>query len=310
VQSVTHLDENNVVDFLGGLLAPEARARIEDHIDRCPDCRRLLAGAGAVSRTEPSQETPPKPVLPRIGDVLAERFRLKRALGKGAMGVVYEADDELVGVRVALKVLLRHDVIHRLEREVVLGRRITHPHVCRIYDLFRHEALCFIAMEYVEGETLEERLARGPISPPTARVLLDEIAAAVEAAHEEGIVHRDLKPQNVMLDPEGRVKVMDFGLALDLAVSESRRSGPVGTPAYWAPEQARGEPITAAADVYSLGLIAYRLLAERSYRLADPAALDHVPRRFRKVVRRALEPQPNKRYRDAKELRAALSAIK
>jgi serine/threonine protein kinase len=307
---LTHLDENRVVDFLGGLLSPESRARVEDHIDECPDCRRLLAGAGACSRTEPVEDAPPKPVLPRAGDVLADRFRLRRAVGKGAMGVVYEADDTLVGVRVALKVLLHLDIVQRLEREIVLGRRVTHENVCRLYDLFRDDTLVFIAMEFVEGETLDERLNRGALSPAETRAVLDQVAAAVEAAHEEGIVHRDLKPQNVMIDAAGRVKVMDFGLALDLAVSESRRSGPVGTPAYWAPEQARGEPVTASADVYSLGLIAYRLLAGRSYRLSDPTAMDYVPRGYRRLIRRALDARPEKRHPTAGALRAALAAVR
>jgi serine/threonine-protein kinase len=305
----SHLDENVVVDFLDGFLDGEGRARVEAHIDECPDCRRLLARAGAASVTTPTLTPGEAAPAPRVGDVLAGRYRLRRAVGKGAMGVVYEADDQLVGVRVAVKVLVRAGVLHRLQREVVLGRRVTHPNVCRLYDLFRDGPVRFLAMEFLEGETLEERLARGPVDAAAARAILEQITAAVEAAHREGIVHLDLKPQNVMIDAAGRAVVMDFGLARDVEAGDSAH-GAVGTPSYWAPEQARGEPVTAAADVYSLGLIAYRLLAGRPYLLGDPDALKHLPRGWRRLVKRALAPTPAKRFRHAGELAAALAVVK
>jgi len=304
--SHTHLDENGVLDYVGGIGSASARARVEDHIDGCPECRALVAEAGVAFPPVPEAETH-RHALPRAGDLLGGRFRVRRPIGHGAMGVVYEADDELVGVPVALKVLRRADVLDRLRREAQVGRRVSHPRVCRLFDLVSDGEVHFLVMELVTGETLEARLARGPLTPDALSSVLDEIGAALEAAHREGVVHRDLKPQNIMIDGEGRVKVMDFGLARDLDAADSIHLGPVGTPAYWAPEQARGEPATAAADVYSYALVAYRLLAGRPFRLGDPAALTHLPTAYRKPIARALASRPERRWRSGGELRQALA---
>lgn len=225
------------------------------------------------------------------GTRLANRYELIRKVGAGGMGVVYEARDLVLNDRVALKFLSpkyvsRPDVLRRMHREVVLGRKVTHPNVCRIYDLGTDEGVHFLSMEFVDGRTLEDVLATERLDREEAMALFKRICEAVSAAHEGGIVHRDLKPGNVMITPKGVVKVMDFGLACDHTADTASRSGVVGTPAYWAPEQARGEQVTPAADVYALGVTLFRML---SGELPSPAPdLSKLPRPLRAVVARAM----------------------
>ncbi|HYR43163.1 MAG TPA: serine/threonine-protein kinase, partial [Terriglobia bacterium] len=213
------------------------------------------------------------------GRLLAGRFKIVRFLARGGMGEVYEAEDLELGEHVALKTV-RSDVgwgeqtLARFKQEIHLARKVTHPNVCRIFDVFHHiesseggpgEKITFLSMELLTGETLTERLRRtGPMTPSEARPLVRQMVAALAAAHKAGVIHRDFKSSNVILVPSGegdrniRVVVTDFGLARssignqDLTIALSNPGEVRGTPAYMAPEQIAGEEITAAVDIYAL----------------------------------------------------------
>jgi len=220
----------------------------------------------------------PKPPVFSPDDLLAGRFRIVRFIARGGMGEVYEAEDRVLGERVALKTV-RSDVagdersMERFLREVHLSRTVTHPNVCRIYDVFHHEGVTFLTMELLAGRTLAERLeTSGRMTPAEALPIAEQMAAALGAAHEAGVIHRDFKSGNVMLVPDerrpggSRVVVTDFGLA-----RRSQRGGPsaaplteteavLGTPDYMAPEQIEGRDLTPAADLYALGIVLYEMV--------------------------------------------------
>jgi serine/threonine protein kinase len=212
--------------------------------------------------------------------VLAERFRIVRFVARGGMGELYEAEDLELGERVALKTILpsiaaRRNTLDRFRREVHLARRVTHPNVCRTFDLFHHREgdgdIAFVTMEFLEGETLADLLRRKKhLTPEEALPIAQQVASALSAAHDAGVVHRDLKAGNVLLVPgesDGKMRavVTDFGLAVP--AREEAGSGSltatghfVGTPAYMAPEQVEGKPITQATDVYSFGILLYEMM--------------------------------------------------
>jgi hypothetical protein len=213
---------------------------------------------------------PPPTVEPfAAGTLLAGRYRLVAVLGRGGMGEVYRADDLTLDQPVALKFLPRPLAddpgrLARFRKEVALARRISHPNVCRVYDLAEVDRQPFLTMEYVDGEDLASLLRRiGRVPEDRATVIARELCLGLAAVHEQELVHRDLKPANVMLDGRGRVRLTDFGLAAaaeDLGPTESRD----GTPAYMAPEQLAGKDVTARSDLFALGLVLYELFTGRT----------------------------------------------
>ena len=194
------------------------------------------------------------------GTILGGRYRLIGRLGKGGMGEVYRADDLKLGQPVALK-FLPPDVdrdparLTQLHTEVRMARQVSHPNVCRVYDIDEIEGHTFLSMEYVDGEDLASLLRRiGRFPEDRGLEIARQICAGLSAAHERGVIHRDFKPANVMLDGSGRVRITDFGLA-----GMSGESIRAGTPAYMAPEQLGGSEVTARSDIYALGLVLYEL---------------------------------------------------
>jgi Protein kinase domain len=201
------------------------------------------------------------------GLVLAERYRIIGLLGRGGMGEVYRADDLKLGQPVALKFLpkaLSEDPARR-ERfyaEVRIARQVSHPNVCRVYDVAEFDGHHCLSMEYVDGEDLASLLKRiGRLPPDKALEIARQLCAGLAAAHDKGVLHRDLKPANVMIDGRGRARITDFGLAV--AGEETGEREISGTPAYMAPEQLEGKGASVRSDVYSLGLVLYELYTGR-----------------------------------------------
>ena len=242
-----------------------------------------------------------------IGTLLAGRFRLEEKVGSGGMSTVYLAFDETLERWVAIKLMHRdlsdhEDQIERFRREARAVASLSHPHVVTVIDAGEDDGHPYIVFEYVEGETLKDRIRRvGPLPVAEAAAYAIEIGRALSAAHAQRLVHRDVKPQNVLIDPEGRAKVTDFGIARSLEAEGLTATGRVlGTTDYVSPEQALGETVTEQSDVYSLGICLYEMLTGEAPFKADTqvaVAMKHVR-----------EPLPDVRARRP-EVSATLAAI-
>ncbi len=245
--------------FLSRALGSEARsllaaARAEGERRGRSDATGSTAGADREPIYQP-------------GSLLSGRFQILGWLGRGGMGEVYRARDLKLDQEVALKLLPgsveRLGGLKRFLAEVRLARQITHPNVCRVYDVGEADGRHFLTMEFVAGEDLSELLARGEIlDPDRARRIGAQICRGLAAAHREGILHRDLKPGNVRVGEDGRVRLMDFGLAAVASEVESEEMR-LGTPAYMSPEQRASGEVTESSDIYALGLILFELFASR-----------------------------------------------
>jgi predicted Ser/Thr protein kinase len=222
------------------------------------------------------------------GTMLAGRYRVVALLGRGGMGQVYRAEDTKLGQAVALKFLhgtLSPERRHRLYAEVRIGREVSHPSVCRLYDIVEVDGLTFIAMEYVDGEDLRSLLSRiGRLPPDKALEIGRDLASGLAAVHEKGVVHRDLKPANVMIDGRGRARLTDFGLAVATEVSAGEAFA--GTPAYMSPEQLSGGEVTARSDIYALGLILSEMLCGRPF--FDARSIPELVNQHRQAKRQRL----------------------
>lgn len=266
--------------------------------------------------------------------VLAGRYVLEQRLGSGGTGVVWRARDRWLGRTVAIKRLdvgaaRGAEVRERLRVEAAAAAGLQHPHTVTVYDLRSDEDGDYLLMELVEGGTLDDVFAHGPVRPGTAAALGAQIGGALGAAHASGIVHRDVKPANVLVTPEGMVKVADFGIARALGESTSGLTGPgqvVGTARYLAPEQLRDEPVDARADVYALGLVLHQLLtghlpfgegtavevAMRRLTATLPRASElraDVPPGLDEALARATRSEPAERFDDGHELAAAMAGL-
>ena len=266
-------------------------------------------------------------------------YQIDAPLGAGGMGEVYKATDTRLDRTVAIKVLPEHvaadpDLKQRFEREAKTISSLNHPHICTLFDIGEQDGIDFLVMEYLEGDTLADRLAReGPLPTDDAVRYASEIASALDKAHQWKIVHRDLKPTNVMLTDSG-AKVLDFGIATrmaDVALETATRAttsltdagGIAGTVPYMAPEALRGEPADARSDVWGLGVLLYEMLGGRrpftgstgvevtSAIMRDPPAplSSTVPSGLASIVQRCLAKDPVRRYQRAGEVRAALQAV-
>src|SRR5258708_23663867 len=199
------------------------------------------------------------------GQIIAQRYRVVALAGRGGMGEVYRAEDLTLGQVVALKFLpeaLSQDAaaLSRFHAEVRTARQVSHPNVCRMFDIGEADGILFLTMEYVDGEDLASVVRRvGRLSPDKATEIARQVCAGLAAAHERGVIHRDLKPANVMLDGAGKIRITDFGLA-GIAASIKGADVRAGTPAYMAPEQLAGRDVSTKSDLYSLGLILYEIL--------------------------------------------------
>jgi hypothetical protein len=247
------------------------------------------------------------------------------------MGIVYRARDRETGEQVALKVLKPEiaadaGIVERFKNELRLARKITHKNVCRIHEFNRAaDGTAYISMEFVEGESLRRVLSRfGNLGVRGGTRIARQICAGLREAHVQGVVHRDLKPENVMVDREGNVKVMDFGIARSLETGTTGTTGIMGTPAYMAPEQAEGKAVDPRADIYALGLMLYELftgstafkgdtpmaVALKQIHETPPAPREvepALPAHIEKAILKCLEKNPAKRFQSVDELEAALT---
>ena len=267
-----------------------------------------------------------------IGTILGGRYRVIAELGHGGMATIYRATDTQLGREVAVKVLrpeyLRDpDFGSRFRQEAQNAASLSHPNVVTVYDYGEDPSGPFIVMEYVDGEDLATILRRnGALPPSQASRIGSAVARALAAAHARGIVHRDVKPGNVLIGRDGRVKVVDFGIARAIAEAQMTLPGTtLGSVHYFSPEQARGEPATASSDIYALGIVLYEMLtgarpwegdsaasvalARLSGPIPDPTtARPATPPDLALVVSTALAREPGDRYASAAALADALDA--
>jgi len=266
----------------------------------CPTCGNSLAPSSETpTQTSIPEDTPTTPAGRRPGSstpgagrfasaetlidsqflpgaIVADRYRIVGLIGRGGMGEVYRADDLKLGQPVALKFLPEAvDSQHRLSRfinEVRVARRVSHPHVCRVYDIGEVDGRHYLSMEYIDGEDLASLMRRaGRLSGGKAVQIARQLCTGLASAHRLGILHRDLKPANIMIDGRGQVRITDFGLAglaADIAGEDIR----AGTPAYMSPEQLAGKEVTTKSDLYALGLVLYELFTGKPPFKADTAA--------------------------------------
>ncbi len=261
----------------------------------CPDCMLKFAA---------QEELPEFPGVEIVATI-----------GRGGMGVVYEAVQSRLGRRVALKVLSPHlafnaAFMRRFHAEAHVLARLHHPNIVTVHDMGVHGGLPYILLEKVDGRPLRAQLADGPLPPARAFAIAAAVCDALDCAHSAGIIHRDVKPENILLDSAGRVKLVDFGLAIDRDPAEktaSKTRWKVGTPLYMAPEQRRSpESVDARADLYSLGVVLLEMLTgKRPSRKGSSIA---VPARAPAVVKKLLAVEPEKRFSSAAELRPKLKS--
>jgi len=267
-------------------------------------------------------------------------YRVVGKLGVGGMGVVYDAEDERLPRRVALKFLSEEladdpDATRRLRREAETIALLNHPNICTIYDVDSHEGRPFIAMERLDGTTLKVYMARKTLETPEIAGIASQIADALSVAHGKGVIHRDIKPGNIFIGEQGHVKVLDFGLARRLPPpdAETGMEGstipgrPLGTASYMAPERILQLPLDARSDLFSLGVVIYEMATGRlpftgastgetvtNILDKDPTPLTELspdrPKKLERIVARLLMKQAARRYQSAADLRDELSSLK
>jgi serine/threonine protein kinase len=322
---------------------------LPNNVRFCSSCRRPASNTDDVATLDFATASSPLPPRPRSGSVsssrttssaeyllnegrflpgrlVAGRYRIIALLGKGGMGEVYRADDLTLGQAVAMKFLPDEaaddqGLLERFRNEVRMARRVSHPNVCRVYDVGEVDGHTFFTMEYVDGEDLASLLRRiGRLPPDKALEIARQLCAGLAAAHTKDVLHRDLKPANIMLDGRGQVVITDFGLA---GVADNIRGAEVrsGTPAYMSPEQLAGKEVTMRSDIYALGLVLYEVFTGKRAFAEAPALMrargEHTPSRpssvvkdldpiVEKVILRCLETEPASRPPTALAVAAAL----
>ena len=255
-------------------------------------------------------------------------YRIQSALGKGGMASVYLAIQEKFDRPVALKIMLPalaadDSFARRFQREARLCAQLSHPHIVPVFDVGESDGMHYIAMEYVAGGSLKERLADG-ITPKDAETILRQMASALDYAGEMDIIHRDVKPDNIMFRQDGSAVLMDFGIARPTMSDEqmTMMGTIVGTPKYMSPEQHRGKDIDPRADLYSLGVVFFQMLTGRPpYEANDPMAMglkhisDPIPlmptdlKRYQPLIRKLLAKDPEQRFQRGRDIVAALDAL-
>jgi serine/threonine protein kinase/Flp pilus assembly protein TadD len=298
----------------------------------CGNCGTSLPSAGEV----PVQATRTLLTSMRdliIGSTFAGRYQVIEELGKGGMGKVYKVQDTKIEEKVALKLLNLElapgdKTLDRFRNELKLARKISHRHVCRMYDLGEAEGIPYITMEYVSGEDLKSLIRRiGQFTVGKAIFIALQVCEGLAEAHRLGVVHRDLKPQNIMIDSDGNVRIMDFGIARSLRTKGITDTGEIfGTPEYMSPESLEGKDVNGRTDIYALGIILYEMLTgrvpfegdtpltvalkQKTEIPKDPRNVNaQIPESLSHVILKCMNKEKDKRYKDTEELTAALKEI-
>jgi serine/threonine protein kinase len=345
---VLEIEPGQRAAFIEGACAGDdsMRREVERLLARQPEAEHfiespaieMVAQALARDQLPHAGKDPAGPVWLQSGSTLLH-YRIEEKIGEGGMGEIYRAEDTNLSRQVAIKALpdeFAHDAerLARFEREAKLLASLNHPNIAAIYGLEQADGKPFLVLELVEGQTLAERLQRGRIPPDETLDICRQVAEGLEAAHEKGIIHRDLKPANVKVTPEGKVKVLDFGLAkafYEEATSVGYSRSPIitdqmtapgvilGTYAYMSPEQARGKTVDKRADIWAFGCVLYECLtakrAFQGYTITERVAAilnsepdwallpANTPAIARSLLRRCLQKDPNLRLRDIGDLR-------
>ena len=310
---------------------PECQAENPDNTKFCGECGASLGvDLGSLSPTR----TVLGPAFQlKKGQMIGGKSKIIQKIGEGGMGIVYKAEDTKLKRNVALKFLpseLTRDkkAKARFIQEAQAAAALNHPHICIIHEVDESDDQTFIAMEFIEGKTLKDKIEAGALAIDEAIDIVSQVAEGLGEAHKKGIVHRDIKPANVMLTENGKAKIMDFGLAkLSWGADLTKPSMIMGTVAYMSPEQARGEPVDHRTDIWSLGAMLFEMLTgEKPFQKSQEHALIHailnekpkslitarpdIPRAIERSVLKALEKDPACRYQNTAELLKDLKSIR
>ncbi len=312
-----------------GVKCPKCQHENPDDTLYCGKCAAHLDPAEGVSVTK-TFVTPADRL--QEGTTLAGRYRIVAELGRGGMGVVYKAEDTKLKRTVALK-FLPHEFTHtpevkeRFVREAQAAAALHHPHICTVYEFDEADETAYISMAYIEGQSLKKKIESGPLNPEGALKIATQVAEGLDEAHKKGIVHRDIKSANIMIDERGEAKIMDFGLARMTGGTLLTQEGTaMGTIAYMSPEQTRGEPVDHRTDLWSFGVVLYEMLTGQlpfkgdheqavifSILMEKPEPVTDlvtgIPESIEQVVSKALEKNPDDRYRSVEELLDNLKSI-
>ncbi len=320
-----------------GILSQAFKGLVEDLKEKAALVEYMMQASGQAATTPIARASLAATGVVQPGSVFANRYEVKEILGAGGMGVVYRAFDRELQEPVAIKTL-RAEVLaggsvalERFKQEIRLARRIAHRNVVRTYDLGEVNGTYFLTMEYVEGTSLKQLIgSRGKLPIPVTITVGKQLCRALEVAHAEGVIHRDIKPQNMVVEPNGFLKVMDFGIARlanppkGQGLTEAGMS--IGTPDYMSPEQLSGLELDARADLYAAGVVLFECVtgrvpfeAETTWALVakhleeeppDPRVLnEEVPEGLAKVILKAMAKTPNDRYASAVQMHDALAAL-
>jgi serine/threonine protein kinase len=291
---------------------------------------KSLSSGMVITSASPAGVSQMPTTFMNVAAALEARFQVLKELGRGGMGIVFQAHDKELKEQVAIKILspilsTNADALARLKREVSSARRVTHPNVIRIHDLSEMNGLHFVTMEYFHGQNLKEYIkVNGALSNMKAWQIAEQICDGLDAAHRGGIVHRDLKSQNIIINTAGQIKIIDFGLAHTTQMEGLTATGLImGTPEYMAPEQVSGKRVDERADIYSFGIILYELftgkvpfsgdsaIAVGFMQMKDPPQPPHeinpqIPPEIETVILKCLEKEPNARFASIVQVKTAL----